>query len=127
MSSTVLRRAASSSFQSRWALAAESKAASSWSRVHSGAWAKTSPFAGLITPNESEAGTESPPMVMTKSDMVGSPWGAIVACRETTPGYRRFPGAPEPRGQPGWRIVSDRDRLVLGCAREGRRHGVHAV
>ena len=70
MSRTVLRRAASSSFQSRWALAAESKAASSWSRVHSGAWAKTSPLAGLTTPKESAAGTVSPPMVMTKSDMV---------------------------------------------------------
>ena len=67
--SRVWRRASSSDFQSRWALAAASKAASSCSRVHSGAWAKTSPLAGFTTPNDSAAGTVSPPMVMTKSDM----------------------------------------------------------
>src|SRR5580700_7579774 len=65
----VARRAASSAFQSRAALAAASKAASSCGRVHSGAWAKTSPVAGLRTPKVSSVGTASPPMVMTKSDM----------------------------------------------------------
>src|SRR5580698_1014987 len=63
------RRAASSAFQSRAALAAASKAAWSWWRVHSGAWAKTSPVAGLRTPNVSSVGAASPAMVMTKSDM----------------------------------------------------------
>ena len=69
MANRVWRRRASSAFQSLWALAAASKAASSCSRLHSGAWANTSPLAGLTTPNDSAAGTVSPPMVMTKSDM----------------------------------------------------------
>ena len=37
--------------------------------MHSGAWAKTSPVAGLRTPNVSSVGAASPAMVMTKSDM----------------------------------------------------------
>src|ERR1700722_4979410 len=63
------RRAASSAFQSRAALAAAAEAASSCWRVHSGAWAKTSPVAGLRTPNVASVGVASPAMVMTKSDM----------------------------------------------------------
>ncbi len=64
------RLAASSAFQSRAALAAASKAASSCWRVHSGAWAKTSPVAGFRTPNVPSVGAASPAMVMTNSDMV---------------------------------------------------------
>ena len=52
MVQSVARRASSSDFQSLWALEAASKAASSCSRLHSGAWAKTWPVAGLITPND---------------------------------------------------------------------------
>ena len=63
------RRAASSAFQSRAALAAASKAASSCWRVHSGAWANTSPVAGLRTSKVPSVGAASPAMVMTKSDM----------------------------------------------------------
>jgi hypothetical protein len=70
MASSVERRAPSSTRQSRWALDAASKAASSCWVLHSGAWANTSPLAGLTTPNDaSAAGTVSPPMVMTKSDI----------------------------------------------------------
>ena len=54
------RRAASSTFQSRDALAAASKAASSCWRVHSGASAKTSPVAGLRTPNVPSVGCGFP-------------------------------------------------------------------
>ena len=67
--SRTARRAASSAFQSRAALAAASKAASSCWRVHSGAWAKTSPVAGLRTPKVPSVGAASPAMVMTNSDM----------------------------------------------------------
>ena len=67
--SRTARRAASSAFQSRAALAAASKAASSCWRVHSGAWAKTSPVAGLRTPKVPSVGAASPAMVITKSVM----------------------------------------------------------
>ena len=84
--SRMARRAASSAFQSRAALAAASKAASSCWRVHSGACAKTSPVAGLRTPNVSSVGAASPAMVMTKSDMALLGW---VRCGDILP-----PGRP---------------------------------
>src|SRR5277367_6198415 len=90
----VARRAASSAFQSRAALAAASKAASSCWRVHSGAWAKTSPVAGLRTPNVPSVGAASPAIVMTKSDM------ALLDCscgrRPPTADPTILPPAPVP-------------------------------
>ena len=65
--SSTARRTSSSAFQSRAALAAASNAASSCWREHSGAWAKTSPVAGLRTPKVPSAGTASPAIVMVNS------------------------------------------------------------
>src|SRR5664280_986122 len=125
MANKVARRADSSSRQSRWALAAASKAASSCSRVHSGAWANTSSVAGLTTPKDSAAGTESPPMVMTKSDMVIPLvvwWFPPANLSASAPG---FPGdaatrvvvvrsGGTPGGSPPLKPGSDRDRLLVG-------------
>jgi hypothetical protein len=44
-------------------------AASSWSLVHSGAWANTSPVDGFTTWNVLAAATVSPPMVMVNPFM----------------------------------------------------------
>src|SRR5664280_454270 len=107
MANSVARRADSSDFQSRCALDAASKAPSSCSRLHSGAWANTSPLAGLTTPNESTAGTESPPMVMTKSDM----W--FPRCSNTVPGRTYAPEYPACQGVEATRR-SDGHRLRLG-------------
>src|ERR1700733_3845221 len=130
------RRAASSAFQSRAALAAASKAASSCWRVQSGAWAKTSPVAGLRTPNVSSVGAASPAMVMTKSDM------ALLDCscgrrppplmpQSSHPGrsrsmgrpFARSPSAEEPGKERIHRVPDPHlQHTVLGCGgNEGGR------
>ena len=106
--SRMARRAASSAFHSRVALAAASNAASSCWLVHAGAWAKTSPVAGLRTPNVSSAGAASPAMVMTKSGMALLGWtrcGDILSPGPTTPldgiSRRAASGTGPPCRRPG--------------------------
>jgi hypothetical protein len=77
--SSASRRRASSDRQARKAAWDESIAASSCSREQSGAWAKTAPVAGLITPKLCSALTALPSIVIVKSDMGASRWGSTAA------------------------------------------------